>query len=358
MDLTQQFDGVVLTSETLQVGPQEIQQAIDQLDEDLKKAIQLAYANIKAFHEAQKRETLVLETMPGVLCERRAVPIQKVGLYIPGGSAPLFSTVLMLAVPAQIAGCEQMVLCTPPNAQGQIHPAILFTAHLCGITKIYKLGGAQAIAAMTLGTAIVPKVYKLFGPGNQYVTAAKQYAQNYGVAIDMPAGPSEVLVVADHTASPAFVASDLLSQAEHGSDSQVVLLCTHPELIPQVEVALDQQLNELPRKEIAQKALNHARLVQVADLDQALEISNAYAPEHLILSVEHPRACIDKKLLSIQNTGSVLLYGVLGKAIKAQSANQQKIVESAQTHDMIFAVGPAGTGKTYTAVALAVKALK
>ena len=244
-DCTSQFDGVQISK--IQITAKEIQKAETQISKELKEAIKMAKANIEAFHQAQQTEKVDVETMPGIQCWQEKRPIQKVGLYIPGGTAPLFSTILMLAVPAKIAGCDEIILCSPPNKEGSVHPAILYTANLCGATQIFKIGGIQAIAAMTFGTESVPKVYKIFGPGNQFVTVAKQIATKYGVAIDMPAGPSELLVVADDTANPAFVASDLLSQAEHGVDSQVVLVSTSEKLIKRTEQEIKAQLALLPR---------------------------------------------------------------------------------------------------------------
>ena len=295
------FDGVFLSS--YQVVEDEIKEANSKVSEDLKAAIGLAKSNIEKFHSAQKTETVAVETMTGVECWQEKRPIQKVGLYIPGGTAPLFSTILMLAVPARIAGCEEIVLCSPPNENGKLNPAILYTAQLCGVTKIFKVGGIQAIAAMALGTESIPKVYKIFGPGNQYVTTAKQWVTKHGVSIDMPAGPSELLVVADDSANPAFVASDLLSQAEHGVDSQVVLVSTSQEFISKVELEIEQQLVELPRKEIAAKAMENSRLIYVEDDITALAIINTYGPEHYIV-------CVKNEDFYVQNTvnaGSVFI---------------------------------------------------
>ncbi|MEM9931391.1 MAG: histidinol dehydrogenase, partial [Bacteroidota bacterium] len=294
---TQQFDGLTLSALTLNNS------APIALAPDLVAAIQQAYDNIYAFHAAQQQDKLEVETMPGVVCERRSVPIQRVGLYIPGGTAPLISTTLMLGVPAQIAGCSQTVLCTPANAEGGIHPAIRFAAQLCGIQTLVPVGGAQAIAALAYGTESVPQVDKIFGPGNQYVTAAKQLAALEGVAIDLPAGPSEVLVYADHTADPAFVAADLLSQAEHGADSQVVLVTTQEQIAKTVQEAVDQQLATLPRRELAAKALLHSRSIVLSDPQLALDFINAYAAEHLILAITDAEAVADK----ITQAGSVFL---------------------------------------------------
>lgn len=296
-----EYDHVHL--ESLIVSEKEINTSSEKLSVELKEAIQVAKTNIERFHKAQVGEELVEEVMPGVVCKRKSMPIQKVGLYIPGGTAPLFSTVLMLGVPAIIAGCKEIVLCTPPDRHGEIHPAILYTADLIGINKIVKVGGAQAVAAMTFGTQAVPKVDKIFGPGNQYVTAAKQRATKYGVAIDMPAGPSEVLVYADKTAIPAFVASDLLSQAEHGVDSQVVLVTNSEKFAKKVIKEIDIQLEELPRKDIATKALKNSRAVVMEDQSEALNLINEYAPEHLIVSVENEDDVVD----SIFNAGSVFI---------------------------------------------------
>jgi histidinol dehydrogenase len=284
------------------VSEKEIQDAENQLDTQLKKAILVAKSNIERFHEKQKSAIEVVETMQGVKCWRKSVGIEKVGLYIPGGTAPLFSTVLMLGVPAQLAGCREIVLCSPPTG-GNIHPAVLYAAKVVGVTKIFKLGGVQAIGAMAYGTETVPQVYKIFGPGNQYVTAAKQLVNTEGVAIDMPAGPSEVMVIADETANPVFVAADLLSQAEHGADSQVVLLAKSENFINQVLQAIDNQLLTLPRMDYAQKALDNSVAIVVENDDEAMTISNHYAPEHLILSVENA----DEMALKVINAGSVFI---------------------------------------------------
>jgi histidinol dehydrogenase len=296
----EKFDGYKLTD--FFVSETEIKDAVDTLNPSLKAAIAQAAKNIETFHAAQKEEVIKVSTMPGVTCWRKSVGIDKVGLYIPGGTAPLFSTVLMLAIPAKIAGCKEIILSTPCNKDGVIHPAILFAAQLVGVTKIIKLGGIQAIAALTLGTESIDKVYKIFGPGNQYVTAAKQYAQALGTAIDMPAGPSEVMVVADESANPQFVAADLLSQAEHGNDSQVVFLSTSAELIEAVNQAVLEQLDVLPRKEFAAKSLAYAKLIQV-NKAQLAEVINEYGPEHLILSTAYN----DELIEAITNAGSVFI---------------------------------------------------
>lgn len=288
---------------TLLVSMEEIFHARGAVDPKLKEAIQVAKQNIEKFHEAQATPDLEMEVMEGVTCMRRSVPIQRVGLYIPGGTAPLFSTVLMLGIPANLAGCEEIVICTPPDKEGNIHPAILYTADLIGIDKIVKAGGAQAIAAMTYGTESVPKVDKIFGPGNQYVTAAKQLAVKKGVAIDMPAGPSEVLVYADHTAIPAFVASDLLSQAEHGVDSQVILVASSEKIANEILDEIEAQLPKLPRKDMARKALENSVAVIIAKQEKAIDLINDYAPEHLIICVENE----DEVIRQIKNAGSVFI---------------------------------------------------
>ena len=300
-DYEERFDHVRLQS--LAVTEQEMDEAYSVVSDELKEAITLAHANIKAFHEAQRFQELHVETQPGVDCWQRSVPIERVGLYIPGGTAPLFSTVLMLATPAKIAGCRDIVLCTPPNPQGKVHPAILVAARIAGVSAIYKAGGIQAIGAMAYGTATVPKVYKIFGPGNQYVMAAKQLVAIDEVAIDMPAGPSEVCVLADDTAQAAFVAADLLSQAEHGVDSQVLLVTTSPTLLSQVQNELQRQLALLPRQEIARKALENSNLVLVASSEEMIELANAYAPEHLIIQTKDYMQMADK----VVNAGSVFL---------------------------------------------------
>lgn len=301
MKFAQEYDHVHLDG--LLVSEEDIQVATELVSKELKEAIQVAKANIERFHAAQIQAELIEEVMPGVICKRKSVPIQRVGLYIPGGTAPLFSTVLMLGVPAKLAGCPEIVLCSPPNREGKIHPAILFTASLIGINKIVKVGGAQAIAALTFGTESVPKVDKIFGPGNQYVTAAKQLATKYGVAIDMPAGPSEVLVYADESAVPAFVASDLLSQAEHGVDSQVVLVTPSERFAKKVLKEINEQVEKLPRKDIAFKALANSTAVVMEDQEKALELINEYAPEHLIISVENE----DEAVAAIYNAGSIFI---------------------------------------------------
>lgn len=277
--------------------------AADLLSPTLRAAIDQAYQNIRAFHRAQKEADITVETMPGVTCMRRSVAIERVGLYIPGGTAPLFSTVLMLGIPAQLAGCREVVLCTPRDRSGAIHPAVLYAASLCGIRQVFGIGGAQAIAAMAYGTETVPKVWKIFGPGNPWVTAAKQLVALDGMAIDMPAGPSEVAVIADHTARPAFIAADLLSQAEHGADSQVVLICTSASIANNVERALEEQLATLDRADIAQKALQNSKTIVVPDVETAMLVSNEYAPEHLILQTEFPEALAER----VTNAGSVFI---------------------------------------------------
>lgn len=298
---TQKFDRVNLTD--FRVSEKEIAEATGRVSEGLKSAIKTAQDNITKFHEAQRTNKVTLETMPGVQCWQEKRPIQKVGLYIPGGSAPLFSTILMLAIPAKLAGCKEIVLCSPPDEEGKLNPVILYTAQLCGVTKIFKVGGIQAIAGMTLGTETIPKVFKIFGPGNQYVTVAKQWATKMGVAIDMPAGPSELLVMADDTANPAFVASDLLSQAEHGTDSQVVLISTSGTLLDKVEKELENQLAALPRQEIARQAIAHSRMILVDNDNTALEIINEYGPEHYIVCVENE----DFYIQNTANAGSVFI---------------------------------------------------
>lgn len=298
---SEKFDGLKL--ETFEVPFSEIEEAFDLVDEELKTAINTAKNNIEKFHLAQKEIPQKIETTPGVVCWRESRAIDKVGLYIPGGTAPLFSTVLMLAVPAQIAGCQEIILCSPPQKNGKINPIVLYTASLCGVTKIFKIGGAQAIAAMSLGTESVPKVYKIFGPGNQFVTEAKIFAQNKGIAIDMPAGPSEVLVIADETAKTEFVAADLLSQAEHGADSQVILLTTNKEILAKVKEETEVQLQRLPRKEMAEKALENSCFILLDSIETCLRFSNEYAPEHLILSIANPESVLPQ----ITNAGSVFL---------------------------------------------------
>ena len=301
LDYEKKFDKVVLTS--LAVSEEEQQEAENLVSEDLKAAIRLAKQNIETFHAAQRFEGKKVQTRPGVTCWQKAVAIEKVGLYIPGGTAPLFSTVLMLAVPARIAGCKEIVLCTPPGRDGKVHPAVLFAAKVAGVNRIFKAGGIQAIAAMAYGTESVPKVYKIFGPGNQYVTAAKQLVSLRDVAIDMPAGPSEVEVLADETANPIFVAADLLSQAEHGVDSQAILITTSVELQQAVKVEVERQLALLPRKEIAEKSLANSKLIVVDSMTEAIELTNAYAPEHLIIETEDYLSVAER----IVNAGSVFL---------------------------------------------------
>jgi len=298
---TKKFDGVELPD--MQVSKEEIEQAVNLVPDKLKEAIKSAKKNIEGFHAIQKEDDRFLETVPGVKCWQKSVPIEKVGLYIPGGSAPLFSTVLMLAIPAKIAGCSEIVLCTPPSTDGTIDPAILYTASLVGVTKIFKVGGIQAIGAMAYGTETIPNVYKIFGPGNQFVMAAKQLVSLKDVAIDMPAGPSEVLVMADDTANAEFIAADLLSQAEHGADSQVIFLTTSEKLTGEVEKAVGLQLAELPRKEIAEKALENSRLILLSSTDEMIEMTNLYAPEHLIISMRDDETVAGK----IFHAGSIFL---------------------------------------------------
>ncbi|TNF43320.1 MAG: histidinol dehydrogenase [Bacteroidetes bacterium] len=298
---TLQFDGV--KPDSFLVSEEELIEAEQQIDEELKAAIILASKNIKAFHSAQITQIKKIETTPGVVCWQKPVPIEKVGLYIPGGTAPLFSTVLMLAIPAQIAGCKEIVLCSPPDKTGKIHPAILYAAKVSGVTQIYKLGGVQAIGAMAYGTQTIPKTYKIFGPGNQYVVAAKQLVSINDVSIDMPAGPSEVMVVADETSNPAFVASDLLSQAEHGADSQVVLVAGKLEVIENVLTEIESQIKNLPRGKTAAKALENSILIVLEKFEEQIELINEYAPEHLIISTKNFADYTDK----IINAGSVFL---------------------------------------------------
>ena len=295
------FDHVRLDS--LAVSENEIEEAWNSVPAELRQAIELAHANISSFHEAQHFNGVKVETAPGVTCWQKSVPIEKVGLYIPGGTAPLFSTVLMLATPARIAGCREIVLCTPPDRNGNVNPAILVAARVAGVSKIFKTGGVQAIGAMAYGTESVPKVYKIFGPGNQYVMAAKQQVSLHDAAIDMPAGPSEVCVVADNSCDAAFVAADLLSQAEHGIDSQVLLISTSEEFIQNVEREIESQLALLPRKDMAAKALENSKFVLVADDDEAMDLANTYAPEHLIL----PSDNFDTLAAKVINAGSVFL---------------------------------------------------
>ncbi len=297
----EQFDKVQLAS--LAVSEEEWAEADSLIDEELKQALRLAKQNIETFHAAQRFEGKKVTTSAGVTCWQKAVPIEKVGLYIPGGTAPLFSTVLMLAVPAKIAGCGEIVLCTPPGRDGKVHPAVLFAAKVAGVSRIFKAGGIQAIASMAYGTESVPRVYKIFGPGNQYVTAAKQLVSLRDVAIDMPAGPSEVEVLADETANPAFVAADLLSQAEHGVDSQAMLITTSESLQQAVKAEVERQLDLLPRKEIASKSLANSKLIVVRSLDEAIELTNAYAPEHLIVETADYLSVAER----VANAGSVFL---------------------------------------------------
>ncbi|WP_265427692.1 histidinol dehydrogenase [Chryseobacterium sp. YIM B08800] len=289
--------------ENIQVSEGEIENSENLINEELKIAIQQAKENITKFHSSQITEIQKIETTKGVVCWRENRAIEKVGIYIPGGTAPLFSTVLMLAIPAQLAGCKEIILCTPPDKNGNINAAILYTAKLCGVTKVFKTGGAQAIAAMTLGTESIPNVYKIFGPGNQYVVAAKEFSQNYNIAIDMPAGPSEVLVIADEQAIPEYCAADLLSQAEHGNDSQVIFLSTDEKIFNEIIKETEKQLQQLPRNEFAKEALKNSHFVLLKTVDEALEFSNLYAPEHLILALEDFERYIPK----IQNAGSVFL---------------------------------------------------
>lgn len=295
------FDKATLDS--LIVTQKEFDEAGQSLDSELKEAILRALENIRTFHAAQKFESKKVETVPGVTCWQKAIPIEKVGLYIPGGTAPLFSTVLMLATPAQIAGCKEIILCSPPNSEGKIHPAILFAAQASGVKKVFKAGGVQAIAAMAYGTESVPKVYKIFGPGNQYVTIAKQEVSLRDVAIDMPAGPSEVAVLADETANPVFVASDLLSQAEHGTDSQAILITTSETLLRETQAEVERQLALLPRKAITEKSLESGRLILVKDMNEALDMVNEYAPEHLIIETQDYQDIAERVI----NAGSVFL---------------------------------------------------
>ncbi|MGQ1890729.1 histidinol dehydrogenase [Thermophagus sp. OGC60D27] len=300
-EFTAKFDGIALN--TFEVPEEEVKKGCLEVDSKLKSAINAAILNIRQFHESQKLPIKKVETTPGVVCWQRSTPIERVGLYIPGGSAPLFSTVLMLAIPAAIAGCKDIVLCSPPDKEGKIHPAILFAAHLTGVTKIFKVGGAQAIAAMAYGTETIPKVDKIFGPGNSYVTAAKQLVTLDGVAIDLPAGPSEVMVMADESADPDFVASDLLSQAEHGPDSQSILVTNSESLAEAVTEKIDEQLQHLPRAQTTRKALQNSRIILLKTMDQMVAFSNSYAPEHLILAVRNPEYVSE----NIINAGSVFL---------------------------------------------------
>jgi histidinol dehydrogenase len=300
-EFTLKFDKVAI--QELLVSTQEIQEAVKTIPVELQNSIKIAAANIEKFHAAQRRESAPMETTPGVLCWRKAVAIDKVGIYIPGGSAPLFSTVLMLGIPAKLAGCGEVVLCTPPDSSGKINAAILFAAQLVGVTKIFKVGGAQAIAAMAYGTQSIPKVYKIFGPGNQYVTKAKQLVMEDGVAIDMPAGPSEVLILADETSNPTFVAADLLSQAEHGEDSQVILVVNNESLIAPIQKEIQNQISTLPRKNIAERALVNSRVVLMREQADAISFINEYAPEHLIINTKNT----DEVASVITNAGSIFL---------------------------------------------------
>ena len=297
----EQFDHVQLTS--LQVTPDEFDEAETLVSDEFKSAVDLALTNIRTFHEAQRFQSKKVATQPGVTCWQKAVAIEKVGLYIPGGTAPLFSTVMMLATPAKIAGCKEIVLCSPPNREGKIHPAILYAARAAGVDKVFKAGGVQAIGGMAYGTESIPKVFKIFGPGNQYVMAAKQQVSLHDVAIDMPAGPSEVAVLADETSNPVYVAADLLSQAEHGVDSQVLLVTTSQAFLEKVVEEVDRQLAVLPRKEIASQALSHSKLILVRDVDEAMDLVNEYAPEHLIIETKNPMELAERVI----NAGSVFL---------------------------------------------------
>lgn len=301
IDFNKKFDGAEVKN--INVSLEEIENAESLISDELKSAIQRAKENITKFHASQNVEIEKIETTKGVICWRENRAIDKVGIYIPGGTAPLFSTVLMLAIPAKLAGCKEIILCTPPDKNGNINPAILYTAKLCGVTKIFKTGGAQAVAAMTFGTESIPNVYKIFGPGNQFVVAAKEYAQNFGVSIDMPAGPSEVLVIADEKAVPAFCAADLLSQAEHGSDSQVIFISTDVKIFNETIKEIEKQIKELPRNEFASESLKNSHFILLKTINEAIEFSNSYAPEHLILAIEDFENSISK----IQNAGSVFL---------------------------------------------------
>lgn len=301
LEYEERFDGVTLTS--LRVSEAEMAEAESLVGEPLKEALAVAAANIRRFHEAQRMQPISVVTTGGVTCSQRAVPIQKVGLYVPGGTAPLFSTVLMLAIPAKIAGCRQIVLCTPPDRQGKIHPAILYAARMAGVTEIYKAGGSQAIAAMAYGTETVPRVYKIFGPGNRFVMEAKQQASVQNVAIDMPAGPSEVMIIADGEANPTFVAADFLSQAEHGADSQSILLTTNRTLAEKVADETERLLAALPRRDLIRRSLSHSRIIVLANEDEMMDFANEYAPEHLIIN--HKEA--DRLAERVENAGSVFL---------------------------------------------------
>lgn len=295
------FDGVNLNK--LKVSTSEIDEADDIVSHQLKRAISVAAKNIAKFHKAQRMEEITVETTPGVMCTQRAIPISSVGLYVPGGNSPLFSTVLMLAIPARIAGCRKIVLCTPPNKEGKVHPAILYAARVAGVTEIYKVGGAQAIAAMAYGTETVPKVHKIFGPGNRFVMEAKQQVSTQAAAIDMPAGPSEVMIIADELANPRFVASDFLSQAEHGPDSQSILLTTSNDFAQKLPKVIDELLNTLPRKEMMLKSLAHSRIIVLKDNDEIMEFANNYAPEHLIINQTEADVLAQK----VENAGSVFI---------------------------------------------------
>lgn len=301
LEYEERFDGVTLSS--LRVSEAEMAEAESLVGEPLKEALAVAAANIRRFHEAQRMQPISVVTTGGVTCSQRAVPIQKVGLYVPGGTAPLFSTVLMLAIPAKIAGCRQIVLCTPPDRQGKIHPAILYAARMAGVTEIYKTGGSQAIAAMAYGTETVPRVYKIFGPGNRFVMEAKQQASVQNVAIDMPAGPSEVMIIADGEANPTFVAADFLSQAEHGADSQSILLTTDRTLAEKVTDETERLLADLPRRDLIRRSLSHSRIIVLANEDEMMDFANEYAPEHLIIN--HKEA--DRLAERVENAGSVFL---------------------------------------------------
>ena len=300
-DFTRAFDGVEL--ETIRVSPQSIEESDNLVSEGLKQAINTAADNIRKFHAAQQCTPVKVETTPGVMCWQKAVPLQRVGLYIPGGSAPLFSSVLMLAIPAKIAGCKEIILCTPPGKDGKVNPAILYAAKTAGVTAVYTVGGAQAIAAMAFGTDTVPAVNKIFGPGNQFVTAAKQAVQKLGIAIDLPAGPSEVLVMADETAKPEFIASDLLSQAEHGVDSQVILVTTQMSLAEQTISAMESQLETLPRKAMIDESLQSCKVIVMESIDEIIDLINEYAPEHLIIAMKEKEQVAER----IINAGSVFL---------------------------------------------------
>ena len=301
LEYEERFDGVTLTS--LRVSEAEMAEAESLVGEPLKEALAVAAANIRRFHEAQRMQPISVVTTGGVTCSQRAVPIQKVGLYVPGGTAPLFSTVLMLAIPAKIAGCRQIVLCTPPDRQGKVNPAILYAARMAGVTEIYKIGGSQAIAAMAYGTETVPRVYKIFGPGNRFVMEAKQQASVQNVAIDMPAGPSEVMIIADGEANPTFVAADFLSQAEHGADSQSILLTTDRTLAENVADETERLLTALPRRDLIRRSLSHSRIIVLANEDEMMDFANEYAPEHLIIN--HKEA--DRLAEHVENAGSVFL---------------------------------------------------